>query len=465
MTSDDELRPVCFIAMPFRTKRVVGARDPAPSEVDFDALWDKVYRPAITAAGYTAVRADFDTGSVIIKDMVERLAYADLVLADVSLPNGNVYYEVGLRHAARDTGCILFAADWSQQLFDIEQFTAVRYPLAQSVVTDTEAEAIQKMVTGAIQSMKASKTPWFEFVEDPRGGWSGKDQSVFRAEAVRLADFQADFRAIRLEGDKATQKKMLHDKVKSLKGSASLKLPQAAIEMMIHIRDIAQDWDALVAFIDALSPDVRALPVMQEQRLFALSNAGDPATAAAHMEKLIDQSGPTPERLGILGGRYKRLWLAARQARLDAGKKRPSLTEGKMLDRAIDAYHRGMMLDFNAYYCSCNLPLLYTARNEEDDLERAHRIDHLVVAACQRAIDLGEDDNWTRPTLLGAAVRAQDVKGTEKLLLQVAKEGAATWKIDTTISDLNVMLGLMADGPDTDELREIVEELDEMLEE
>jgi hypothetical protein len=33
--------------------------------------------------------------------MIERLAISDLVLADVSIPNGNAYYEVGIRHAAQ----------------------------------------------------------------------------------------------------------------------------------------------------------------------------------------------------------------------------------------------------------------------------------------------------------------------------------------------------------------------------
>ena len=53
--------------------------------------------------------------------MVERLAYADLVVADMSIPNGNVYYEVGIRHACRDRGCVIIAADWSSQLFDVDQ--------------------------------------------------------------------------------------------------------------------------------------------------------------------------------------------------------------------------------------------------------------------------------------------------------------------------------------------------------
>jgi hypothetical protein len=124
------------MVMPFQKKEVAGRTRPeAPKEIGCDVLWDRAYRPAIVEAGYTPVRADLDRGTVIVKNMLERLAFADLVLADVSLPNGNVYYEVGLRHVAREAGCIMFAAEWSQQLFDIEQFTAIRYALSDTAIT------------------------------------------------------------------------------------------------------------------------------------------------------------------------------------------------------------------------------------------------------------------------------------------------------------------------------------------
>ncbi len=68
---------------------------------------------------------------MIITQMIERLYFADLVLADMTIPNGNVYYEVGIRHAAKEIGCVLLAADWSKQLFDVAQMRTMRYPLAE----------------------------------------------------------------------------------------------------------------------------------------------------------------------------------------------------------------------------------------------------------------------------------------------------------------------------------------------
>lgn len=155
------LKPVCFMVMPFRRRKVEGVVGAgAPGELDCDALWDHVFRPVIEHLGYLPIRADADTGAVIVKDMLERLAYAHLVLADVTLPNGNVYYEIGLRHVARSTGCVLLAATWSRQLFDIDQFRSVRYPLTDGLVPEAEAAGTRELLKKTIPRLQDATAGW-----------------------------------------------------------------------------------------------------------------------------------------------------------------------------------------------------------------------------------------------------------------------------------------------------------------
>src|SRR3712207_2270409 len=95
-------RPICFMIMPYGTKPTgQGQGGNAPDKVDFDRLWRSAIQPALDTLGYDPVRADQDLGALIIHEMIERLAISDLVVADLSIPNGNVYYEVGIRHAAK----------------------------------------------------------------------------------------------------------------------------------------------------------------------------------------------------------------------------------------------------------------------------------------------------------------------------------------------------------------------------
>src|SRR5258706_8783514 len=146
-------KPLCFMIMPYGRKPTKAEAGQGPAEIDFNALWDRGYVPVIKALGYDPVRADQDNGALIISQMLERLYFSDLVLADMTIPNGNVYYEVGIRHAAKETGCVLLAAEWSRQLFDVVQMRTIRYPLAEGNVSEPTAQAFQSAVMEGVRGL------------------------------------------------------------------------------------------------------------------------------------------------------------------------------------------------------------------------------------------------------------------------------------------------------------------------
>mgnify|MGYP001828209830 CR=1 FL=1 len=451
-----DLRPICFMVMPFRRKKVGEPRsDDAPPEVDFDALWDKALRPAIERLGYLPVRADYDPGTVIIKDMLERLALADLVLADVSLPNGNVYYEVGLRHVAKETHCVMLAAEWSRQLFDIDQFTAIRYPLTDGNVPDAEAKAIQDILVAKVPALERSRTPYHEFVFGPADELARR--GVFRDQVRRLSAFQARVREVRLLRDKEARKGRLQALEQDI-GEHARAMPDVAIELLCLIRDEI-GWEEALEFVDKLPEATRALPVIREQSLLALAKTGSPEQAIARLEELVKEIGDSAERQGLIGGRYKELWRSARKARIARTEERPAIEEKRHLEKAIEHYQLGMELDYNQYYCSCNLPQLLRARGRRGDEQRAAIIDHFVVAACERAQKRGELDPWLRPTLLGAAFRTGDLDKAQELAERVALEGAAQWHLVSTLNDLADAVKQTKDDEAREALQAIYDEL------
>lgn len=449
-----EPKPVCFMVMPFRRRRVEGAvASGAPGELDCDALWDRVYRPVIQDLGYLPIRADADTGSVIIKDMLERLAFAHLVLADVTLPNGNVYYEVGLRHVARETGCVLLATSWSRQLFDIDQFRSIRYPLADGLVPEGEAAGIRTRLAEAIPRMQDARTPWYELVTSD----VARARAVgFREQSEATSALQARMRTARL-APKSERPALVRSIVAAV-SAASQAIPEVACELVALVRDEV-GWSAVLDFVRSLPDGTRRLPFVQEQELLALAESGQPLDAIGRLETLVAEQGDSPERQGLIGGRYKRLWRAAqkdRQARNDAG---PSSDERRFLNRAIEHYTRGMELDYNLYYCSSNLPPLLRARGKAGDAERAAVVDQFVLAACARALGRGEHDEWLRPTLLGAAFRARDIDKALDLADQVEDEGGAAWKLASTLADLELAVQQAAGDERHDDLQAIYERL------
>ena len=136
-------RPICFMIMPFGTKRR-SRRGGRPGPDRLRCAVDQALAPAIEDLGYDPVRADQDLGALIIQEMIERLAMSDLVVADITTPNGNVYYEIGVRHAAKETHCVMVAADWTRPLFDIDQMRQVRYPLPAESVTTPQPRRIRR---------------------------------------------------------------------------------------------------------------------------------------------------------------------------------------------------------------------------------------------------------------------------------------------------------------------------------
>ena len=438
------------MVMPFRKRPVPSPPQGAPPEIDFDALWFEAFKPALEQLGYLAVRADSDVGSVIIKDMLERLAFADLVLADLTVPNGNVYYEVGIRHVARQTNCVLIAAQWSKQLFDVDQMRSLRYPLSDGSVPAETAAAIQKILIDQLDTVKNSKTPYHELVTDKGAS------SVFREQIERLSAFQTQVQAIRIVPDKKERARRVQSLIELCK--PSLEMREIAFELLMLVRDNLS-WEALLEFIHSLPPDLQKDGFTREQQLLAQAKLGDDAAAIAGLQNLVQWQGQTPERMGLLGGRYKRLWRKAREERLAAGEPTPGLVEDGYLDSAIEHYRLGSELDLNEYYCVCNLPALLRARGGPGDEEEAAFFDRLTKVATQRKIKRNEDDGWARPTLLGAAFRLGDGAEVARLAREVVREGPAAWQLETTLADLSDGVAAMPESPTRQQLAKIRDQL------
>jgi hypothetical protein len=103
-----------FIVRPFGAK----------GGIDFDRVERELIRPAMEQAGLTGgTTGEFLQQGNIRADMFEQLLIADLVIADISIHNANVFYELGIRHALRDKRTFLLkssAANEPDVPFDLK---------------------------------------------------------------------------------------------------------------------------------------------------------------------------------------------------------------------------------------------------------------------------------------------------------------------------------------------------------
>ncbi|MGB9060298.1 MAG: TRAFs-binding domain-containing protein [Pseudolabrys sp.] len=419
--------PVCFMIMPYGRKPTQAEAGRGPAEIDFNALWDRGYVPTIKALGYEPVRADQDTGGLIVSQMLERIYFADLVLADMTIPNGNVYYEVGIRHAAQKTGCVLLAADWSKQLFDVVQMRTIRYPLAEGNITEATAAAFQTAIGDHIKSLCVGISPMHQSIPGYPSNVDPRKATTTRDQMAELAAFQTEVRAVRAAPPKERMQRAQDLIARKGNPPATYSMALALLMLLRDSASTAANWTVLLDFVRTLPPRFADEPEIQENRAFAAAQAGNDVQAIAELETLIDLIGPTPERLGLLGGRYKRL---ANVAAASEAERRQAL------DKAIGYYEQGVELDLNAYYCSSNLPRLYRKRAKPGDDERAQTVLRLAIAACERARRLQVADEWVRPTLLGTAFDLGDPDKAEELADAIVAEGAPKWKVNSVLHDL-----------------------------
>ena len=465
---------ICFMVMPFGVKPTGLARGQGPTKVDFDSLWQNALKPLIEDLGYTPFRADADTGALIINEMIERLAYSDIVVADISIPNANVYYEIGIRHAARSTGCVLVSADWARPVFDIAQMRRLTYPLPGEFVTPEGGKDIVEQLLSGIKAMVEEKSPVVHII--PEIGSLDKDLNDAKIHPNQMFDSSAKVKQFQDELEKVQELKVRMDIVqdmprstdeeKALMRDAALKIkkeieasPQkrmvsnsVRLEVLRMLRDCAGFQDVVEYIDDHMPKSLRENPAIKEQRLLALSESKSHQDAATHLKSLIEQFGPSSERYGLLGGRYKRLYSDAKKEGNDREARRN-------LNKAIEAYENGMNQDLNDYYPTNNLPSLLRARGKKGDLEKARFAAELTVAACERAKKLGLADEWLPQTLLRSAFESEDIEMVEEYVEQVLDDNPANWKLESTLNDIRNSLSLIEEGPTKQRLVELADEL------
>lgn len=148
-----EFLDTCFVMMPFGPW--------------FDRYYQEIYIPAIKDAGFEPIRADelFSTGSVV-EQIWEQIAKAKILLADLSGKNPNVFYELGLSHAARKP--VVFAASQVDDVpFDLRHLRVIIYDVREPEWAPRLRKSVADYLRNAARDPEKSiPHPFRKVVED-----------------------------------------------------------------------------------------------------------------------------------------------------------------------------------------------------------------------------------------------------------------------------------------------------------
>src|ERR1041385_3778467 len=178
-----------FIIRPFGTK----------NDINFDAVEQNLIDPALNQLGITGrTTMEIRRQGNIRVDMFQRLLTADLVIADISIHNANVYYELGVRHALRGRHTFMIRARGTGLKTDEVPFDIKtdRYLTYDGVNPASSVDDLVESLRQTINS-EAADSPVFQMLPD-----------LDEQDRARFLPIPRDFRE---EVERAMEKKELGD--------------------------------------------------------------------------------------------------------------------------------------------------------------------------------------------------------------------------------------------------------------
>jgi len=147
-----EFLDTCFVMMPFGSW--------------FDRYYQDIYAPAIKEAGFEPVRVDelFTTGSVV-EQIWEQIQKSKVLLADLTGKNANVFYELGLAHAAKKP--VVFTSALVEDVpFDLRHLRVIIYDIREPEWAPRLRKSISDYLRNAIKEPEKSIPHPFRLVEE-----------------------------------------------------------------------------------------------------------------------------------------------------------------------------------------------------------------------------------------------------------------------------------------------------------
>ena len=466
------MQPHVFVVMPFGIKEAAPAtpangETPAKEalEVNFDQIYELLIAPALTNANCFPFRADQEKGaSNIHTDMFFELVTADVVVADISILNPNVFYELGVRHAVRPRGVLMIHGGWSRRPFDIAPDRSFNYdgklfeiPEAQRDVSwndkiQKEVENLSKTFKGALEvDEQRIGSPVFNQLTGLKpADWSNIStarakyfEQLFSNLKAKVEVAQANFwpaDILTLAEDAPTrfyQIKLLWEAARSL---VSMHHFEAAYSIL---KDLLALEPNHIGALTQLGLVLGRLQKIQEAKI--------------HMANVRDKFKGDPEAQGILGRVYKDLWRAEwnrPESNLEERQQEAIINSAYAAD-AIRSYNIAQRQHLDSYYNGINvvsllklLEHLKAVTGDEPvdagivDLEELLVVVRMAAkAALNRAQEAGkhEDVIWAAATLGELELVAGDPVKAKKYYQQAANTpGISYFQIDSMLTQVEL---------------------------
>lgn len=130
---------------------------------EFDPIYSLFIMQALTEAGYRVVRADdIRNHQNILKDVLAGIIESELVVADLTGSNPNVYYELGVAHAFAKR-VILLTQKLDELPFDLKSYRVITYATHFAEMSKAHAQLVAA-AKDALEDRVAFGSPVSDFI-------------------------------------------------------------------------------------------------------------------------------------------------------------------------------------------------------------------------------------------------------------------------------------------------------------
>ena len=352
-----------FIVRPFGTQ----------GGIDFDRVERDLIAPALTAAGIEGrTTLEITRQGNIREDMFRLLVLSDLVIADLSIHNANVFYELGIRHGLRDRHTLLMRAKDTQDKypFDLQTDRYGQYDPADPAAA----------LPGFLESLRATLAD------------TNKDSPVFKllprltphdraALMVVPFDFQEEVEIAQKAG-RAGDLRLLAQEVRGFEwGSAGLRIVGDA-QFRIKALAGAKETFELLRGLDsndfqanyrlgtiyqklaarALGPDSKLDCITRSEQAInrVLARTMPPNDRDETPKESAERRFHRAEGHSLLGSNAKTRWIDDWQAAASPDAQREAALRSPHLASAIQHYLDGFAEDLDSFYAGINALAMLT---------------------------------------------------------------------------------------------------------
>jgi tetratricopeptide (TPR) repeat protein len=440
------MKPHAFVAMPFGVKK-----DSQGVEIDFNRVYAELIKPALEAAGLDVFRADEEGRAGDIRtDMFQELLIADLVVADLTLDNPNVWYELGVRHALRARGVVLICGGRVTTAFDLYTDRKLRYNIKDGVLDSATMEQdkqnLRDMVKATMESWHGRKvSPVYHLlphlqepdwkslrVGDVKEFW---DQHEVWEQRMALARKAGHIGDVLVLADEAP--------IVAFRAEACIAAGQA-------LRKAEHFTFGLEQVERGLASEPQNLKGLQEKGicLQRLAMGGKPGhsldRARAHYRRVLEAFPNDLETWALLGRVDKDAWVSAwhQSEKTLEQMKDDAAYEDALLRAAIESYSTAYRRNPGHYYSGINaLTLMHLFRHLTND-PRYDKEMATMAGAVRFAAECGQNEGqrfWALATIGDLEVLVGTPETTKIAYKEAIAENEKDWSsLDSSLAQLKL---------------------------